>query len=137
MARLVLFLSLDILNVDYEQWHEMQLEKVVLQMIAPDATIPETAILDFIVAISVLPMATFTTISVLGGSQKMPDWMFGQESAMESLSVKQLEENTDIPAEEDASTNSFKEGTDGGFSENESSRMIDTPLDLFGDSSEN
>ena len=137
VARLVLFLSLDILNVDYEQWHEMQLEKVVLQMIAPDATIPETAILDFIVAISVLPMATFTTISVLGGSQKMPDWMFGQESAMESLSVKRLEENTDIPTVEDESAKSFKEETDGGFSEDGASRMIDTPLDLFGDSSEN
>ena len=105
-------------------------------MIAPDATIPETAILDFIVAISVLPMATFTTISVLGGSQKMPDWMFGQESAMESLSAKQLEENTDIPEEEDASVNSFKEETVEGFSEDGGARMIDTPLDLFGDSSE-
>ena len=70
----------------------MQLEKIVLEMIAPDAEMPETAILDFIVAISVLPMATFTTISVLGGSQTMPDWMFEQEEKLESLRTKELGE---------------------------------------------
>ena len=90
VARVVLLVSLDVLNVDYEQWHEMQLEKIILETIAPGAEVPETAILDFIVAISVLPMATFTTVSVLGGSQEMPDWMFGQESSLESLRAKEL-----------------------------------------------
>ena len=90
VARVVLLVSLDVLNVDYEQWHEMQLEKIILETIAPGAEVPETAILDFIVAISVLPMATFTTVSVLGGSQEMPDWMFGQESALQSLRAKEL-----------------------------------------------
>jgi len=137
VARLVLFISLDILNVNYEQWHEMQLEKVVLQMVAPEAIIPETAILDFIVAISVLPMATFTTISVLGGSQKMPDWMFGQESTIESLGAKQLEENPGNPEEEDEVPESFNDETNEKISEDEVTRMIDTPLDIFRDNSEN
>jgi len=137
VARLVLLFSLDLLNVNYSQWHEMQLEKIILQIIAPDAVIPDTAILDFIVAISVLPMATFTTISVLGGSQKMPEWMFGQESSLKSLRVKELEENL---AEEEnklvedvGSENSHvsQEGVSNGLEGQ--SRMIDLPFDIFGD----
>jgi len=135
VARLVLLFSLDVLNVNYEQWHEMQLEKIVLEMIAPDAEMPETAILDFIVAISVLPMATFTTISVLGGSQTMPDWMFEQEEKLESLRTKELGEGgvPDVEksgalqsGEEDVlGTNVEEPQVDGG--------MIDMPFELFAD----
>ena len=135
VARLVLLVSLDILNVNYEQWHEMQLERIVLEMIAPNAEMPETAILDFIVAISVLPMATFTTISVLGGSQSMPDWMFGQEDKLESLRTKELGDGSEQPGESESEEiesgvasirdpDAEGEG-DGG--------MIDMPFDLFGD----
>jgi len=134
VARLVLLFSLDILNVNYEQWHEMQLEKIVLEMIAPDAEMPETAILDFIVAISVLPMATFTTISVLGGSQSMPDWMFEQEDKLESLRTKELESGTESKEPiEDEMGNLEKEESDEAENQEVSSRMIDTPFDLFGE----
>jgi len=136
VARLVLLFSLDILNVNYEQWHEMQLERIVLEMIAPDAEMPETAILDFIVAISVLPMATFTTISVLGGSQTMPEWMFGQEPVLESLRTKELAAGV----EESNPDNSggVEQGVGDVHAPNneesdKESRMIDTPFDLFGD----
>ena len=136
VARLVLLFSLDILNVNYEQWHEMQLEKIVLEMIAPDAEMPETAILDFIVAISVLPMATFTTISVLGGSQSMPDWMFEQEEKLESLRTKELGEGGDIPnsdAEEEI-VNPEEEGHEANHGGTlEGSEMIDMPFNLFKD----
>lgn len=136
VARLVLLLSLDILDVNYEQWHEMQLEKIVLEMISSDAEVPETAILDFIVAISVLPMATFTTISVLGGSQTMPDWMFGQEQKLESLRTKELGEGSGVSDSESegeggipkiASVEDDVEENSGG------GEMIDMPFDLFGD----
>ena len=127
VARLVLFFSLDVLNVNYEQWHEMQLEKIILQTIAPDAEMPETAILDFIVAISVLPMATFTTISVLGGSQTLPEWMFGQEAALESLRAKELGSGRqDTLVEERDEIETERNETSKG------SRMIDIPFDLFG-----
>ena len=131
VARLVLLFSLDILNVDYEQWHEMQLEKIVLEMIAPEAEMPETAILDFIVAISVLPMATFTTISVLGGSQTMPEWMFGQESGLESLRTKELVgiSEKDVP---EKTVNNSREDEDVAELDLRG-RMIDTPFDLFQD----
>ncbi len=134
VARLVLLVSLDVLNVNYEQWHEMQLEKVVLEMIAPDAEMPETAILDFIVAISVLPMATFTTISVLGGSQSMPDWMFGQEEKLASLRTKELE-GGDVDSATDEGSE-FLPASEDAHEENEEEEMggmIDMPFDLFGD----
>ncbi|MFL2975712.1 MAG: hypothetical protein ACJZ42_05315 [Candidatus Thalassarchaeaceae archaeon] len=136
VARLVLLFSLDVLNVNYEQWHEMQLEKIVLEMIAPDAEMPETAILDFIVAISVLPMATFTTISVLGGSQSMPDWMFGQEEKLESLRTKELSEGGDISnSDVEGGIANPEEGiNEANFGETlEGSEMIDMPFDLFKD----
>lgn len=135
VARLVLLVSLDLLNVNYEQWHEMQLERIVLEMIAPNAEMPETAILDFIVAISVLPMATFTTISVLGGSQSMPDWMFGQEDKLESLRTKELGDGSEQTGESESEEiesgvtsvrDPDAEGEGGGG-------MIDMPFDLFGD----
>ena len=132
VARLVLLVSLDVLNVNYEQWHEMQLEKIILETIAPGAEVPETAILDFIVAISVLPMATFTTISVLGGSQEMPDWMFGQESALEPLKKKELGSGTESnePVEDEIVVLENEESDEVEDLEF-SSRMIDTPFDLF------
>lgn len=136
VARLVLLFSLDLLNVNYEQWHEMQLEKIVLEMIAPEAEMPETAILDFIVAISVLPMATFTTISVLGGSQTMPEWMFGQEAGLVSLRTKELERGSEDPIPEESGVKIPEDREDTGLDDGddgEERRMIDTPFDIFGD----
>ncbi len=134
VARLALLISLDILNVNYEQWHEMQLERIVLETISPGAEVPETAILDFIVAISVLPMATFTTISVLGGSQNMPEWMFSRESTLQSLRTKELGSGTDSkePIENEMMSLENEESDEAEDLEF-SSRMIDTPFDLFGE----
>ncbi len=134
VARVVLLVSLDVLNVDYEQWHEMQLEKIILETIAPGAEVPETAILDFIVAISVLPMATFTTISVLGGSQEMPDWMFGQESALESLRTKELGDGKEPEESKEDEMAAIVNDESDEEDEESSSRMIDTPFDLFSES---
>jgi len=133
VARLALLVSLDVLNVNYEQWHEMQLEKIILETIAPGAEVPETAILDFIVAISVLPMATFTTISVLGGSQNMPRWMFGQELSLESLRAKELESGEEPTDSEQGDVVTQDEGESNGIGEGSTSRMIDTPFDIFGE----
>ena len=133
MARLALLVSLDVLNVNYEQWHEMQLEKIILETIAPGAEVPETAILDFIVAISVLPMATFTTISVLGGSQNMPRWMFGQELSLESLRAKELDSGEEPKGSEEGDVVAQDEGKSNGIGEGSTSRMIDTPFDIFGE----
>ena len=111
----------------------MQLEKIILETIAPGAEVPETAILDFIVAISVLPMATFTTVSVLGGSQEMPDWMFGQESSLESLRTKKLGDGAETEESDQEEPAVILNDEPGGEDEGGPSRMIDTPFNLFSD----
>jgi hypothetical protein len=98
--------------------------------------VPETAILDFIVAISVLPMATFTTISVLGGSQSIPDWMFGQEQKLESLRTKELgvgDEKSNSELEDEGSIPQTEDYGDDVGETSEGGEMIDMPFDLFGD----
>jgi len=140
VARIVLVTSLNWLDVDYSQWHEMQLEEVILQTFASNAEIPETAILDYIVAISVLPMSTFTTISVLGGSQQMPNWMFGQESGLETLGVEKIEapeevRGSDSPGYEESGGTVIDPDKNLGEDENDSEgRMIDIPFSLFDES---
>jgi len=103
-ARFFLALSLGWLGIDYEQWHEMQLEKVVIKTVVDEAVIPEKALLDSIVAISVLPMATFTTFSVLSGMKEMPEWMLGQEEKLKNINISSLELNNE---KEDSSDDPF------------------------------
>ena len=130
-ARLFLSISLDWLGVDYSKWHEMQLESVILHSIAPNANIPPTAILDYIVAISVLPVATFTTISVLGGSLKIPEWMNDKELELESLRGKELEQTNLGNEEIQASDDQVEEILIGDSEEDVDERMIDLPFNLF------
>jgi len=103
-ARFFLALSLGWLGIDYEQWHEMQLEKIVIKTVVDEAVIPEKALLDSIVAISVLPMATFTTFSVLSGMKEMPEWMLGQEEKLKNINISSLELNNE---KEDSSDDPF------------------------------
>ncbi len=131
-ARVFLSISLDWLGVDYSKWHEMQLESVILHSIAPEANIPPTAILDYIVAISVLPVATFTTISVLGGSLKIPKWMNDKELELESLRGMELEQ-TNLSDEEitESDDQILDENLSNTNEEDGEDRMIDLPFNLF------
>ena len=131
-ARVFLSISLDWLGVDYSKWHEMQLETVILHSIAPEANIPPTAILDYIVAISVLPVATFTTISVLGGSLKIPKWMNDKELELESLRGMELEQ-TNLSDEEitESDYQILDENLSNTNEEDGEDRMIDLPFNLF------
>jgi len=131
-ARIFLSISLDWLGVDYSKWHEMQLESVILHSIAPEANIPPTAILDYIVAISVLPVATFTTISVLGGSLKIPEWMDDKELRLESLRGMELEEfNEEYEEISDSYLMGESKIEDGDEVDEVDGRMIDLPFNLF------
>ena len=152
-ARLSLEFGLKWLEVDYTVWHNVQLEAVLLKTIMPEQSIPDGAIIDFLVAMSVLPVAVFTTISVLGGTHDMPDWMRDQEEKVENLKHAQLEENvsSEKSKESDSMWNftPWKKSTEdnsvgdqlsesrkmekGNQSEEERSRMIDLPFNLFDD----
>ena len=145
IARVMLQFSLDRLDVDYQAWHNVQLEAVLMKSIMPESEIPDAAIIDFLVAISVLPVAVFTTISVLAGSQDMPDWMLDPEEKLENLNQNLLE-NEGHSAEEDKEdeiANEFppwkRTSIDSESIEEESEtnnnegRMIDLPYGLFDD----
>ena len=101
---------------------------MILNFVAPEAQIPETAIIDFLVAISVLPMAAFTTISVLGGSNGIPSWMKNKEKDLENLSQQSLPE----PKEEKEEKEILFETRETESEYQEEERMIDIPRDLFG-----
>ena len=145
-ARMSLELGLTWLDVDYSAWHTVQLEAVLLNSIMPEESIPDAAIIDFLVAISVLPVAVFTTISVLGGAHDMPDWMRDQEEKIVNLNQDVLEEKNKQENEEEKTdpldglapwkrtTNSNNDSTNEEESEqDQGSRMIDLPFDLFDD----
>ena len=145
-ARMSLELGLAWLDVDYSAWHTVQLEAVLLNTIMPEESIPDAAIIDFLVAISVLPVAVFTTISVLGGAHDMPNWMRDQEEKIVNLNQDVLEEKNKQENEEEKTdpldgftpwkrtTNSDNDSTNEEQSEqDQGSRMIDLPFNLFDD----
>ena len=133
-ARLILQFSLTTLGIDITQWHDVQLEGVILNLVAPEAQIPETAILDFLVAISVLPMAAFTTISVLGGSNGLSPWMRNKEDELENLTQQSLPEPTlesTSNSEDNGNELQINEESDTNIEGMNEERMIDVPFDLF------
>ena len=150
VARVMFKLALDWFDVDYSVWHDVQLEAVLMKSIMPAEQIPDVAIIDFLVAISVLPVAVFTTISVLGGAHDMPDWMRDPEEKIENLNQNLLEEDATPGAGEDDGEDSDplagfgtwrrttgaeadEESDAASVEEEESSRMIDLPFGLFDD----
>ncbi|MEK9805295.1 MAG: hypothetical protein VW551_03270 [Euryarchaeota archaeon] len=146
IARVMLQFSLDRLDVDYQTWHNVQLEAVLMKSIMPADQIPDEAIIDFLVAISVLPVAVFTTISVLAGAHEMPDWMRDPEEKIENLNQNLLEEESkstvemqiseektdDLPLWQRTTNSTETNELDNETNEDES-RMIDLPFGLFDD----
>lgn len=146
IARVMLQFSLDRLDVDYQAWHNVQLEAVLMKSIMPADQIPDGAIIDFLVAISVLPVAVFTTISVLAGAHEMPDWMRDPEEKIENLNQNLLEEESkstvemqisedktdDLPPWQRTTNSTETNELDNETNEDES-RMIDLPFGLFDD----
>tara|TARA_B100001027_G_scaffold82398_1_gene56478 strand:- start:3349 stop:4446 length:1098 start_codon:yes stop_codon:yes gene_type:complete len=134
-ARMLLEASLGWLELDYADWNDLQIDAMVLGFISPDAEIPKSAVIDFLIAISVLPLATFTSISVLGGSNGIPDWMLDPEERLDNLKMGSLEAPESekdyqlIPSLSDEGDSSDRIEV-----ENESSqgRMIDLPFELLG-----
>jgi hypothetical protein len=146
IARVMLQFSLDRLDVDYQTWHNVQLEAVLMKSIMPADQIPDEAIIDFLVAISVLPVAVFTTISVLAGAHEMPDWMRDPEEKIENLNQNLLEEESKSTVEMQISeektddlplwqrtTNSTETNELDNETYEDESRMIDLPFGLFDD----
>ena len=97
VERVIVDLAFQGLGLDYGRWEDIEVERGVLEAILPgEVDIPESSFLDLLVALSLLPMAIFTTMAVLGGGeQDPPRWFIGTESEWVSLNQ---EETVGLPA---------------------------------------
>ena len=91
VERVIVDLAFQGLGLDYGRWEDIEVERGVLEAILPgEVDIPESSFLDLLVALSLLPMAIFTTMAVLGGGeQDPPRWFIGIESEWVPLNQEQ------------------------------------------------
>ena len=87
IERSIVALAFQGLGLDYGRWDDLQVERGFLDAILPGhIDIPESSFLDLLVALSLLPMAIFTTMAVIGGGeQDPPRWFIGIEDEWETL----------------------------------------------------
>ena len=81
VERTIVSLAFQGLGLDY-RWQDVEVERGILEAVLPidNVVIPESSFLDLLVALSLLPMAIFTTMAVLGGGeQDPPKWFIGNE----------------------------------------------------------
>lgn len=83
------------LGIDMANWQSLAVEKTVIESFLPvDVTVPESSFIDMLVALSVLPIATFTTITVLGGGAiAVPRWMQDPASKLVEIEESNTGEN--------------------------------------------
>ncbi|PDH27134.1 MAG: hypothetical protein CND85_01840 [Marine Group II euryarchaeote MED-G33] len=134
IERFIVDLAFQGLGLDYGRWDDIEVERGVLEAILPgQVDIPESSFLDLLVALSLLPMAIFTTMAVLGGGeQDPPRWFIGIEDEWQSL----VEEPAALPAPGDTT-----DGTGTDVHEELESNEQDSEEDvgesfLFGDLAE-
>ncbi len=86
IERTIVSIAFQGLGLDY-RWQDIQVEREFLEAVLPvELDIPESSFLDLLVALSLLPMAIFTTMAVLGGGeQDPPGWLVGQEGQWEKI----------------------------------------------------
>ena len=75
----------------------LAVEKTLIESFLPvEVTVPESSFIDMLVALSVLPIATFTTITVLGGGAiVVPKWMQDPASKLVEMNPTKKEENVE------------------------------------------
>jgi len=98
VERTIVSLAFDGMGLD-TRWEDVAIERGVLEAVLPgEIQIPESSFLDLLVALSLLPIAIFTTMAVLGGGeQDPPRWFIGTESEWKSLDGEE-EEAMGLPA---------------------------------------
>ena len=98
IERAIVSLAFQALELDVGRWQQVYAEQQILETILPiSIEIPESSFLDLLVALSLLPMAIFTTMAVLGGGeQDPPQWLIGSNDNWEG--GEQEEENAALPA---------------------------------------
>jgi hypothetical protein len=100
IERTIVDIAFQGLGLDVGRWEQIHLEQRILEAVLPiSVEIPESSFLDLLVALSLLPMAIFTTMAVLGGGdQDPPKWLIGTHAEWEGDEPdEEEEEGEDIP----------------------------------------
>ena len=120
VGRIFVGFAFNWMQPDLSQWQQIAFEKTVIEAFLPvQVEIPETSFLDMLVALAVLPMATFTTMAVLGGGREdLPDWLVEKESQWVDLDGDGEDGGGDDGSDEDESG---ERDDDGGASDSEAS----------------
>ena len=94
VGRAIVGFAFDIMQPDIHQWQQISLEKSIIEAFMPvEVEVPETSFLDLLVALAVLPLATFTTMAALGGGRdNLPDWLVNGESKWENIEDDDIED---------------------------------------------
>lgn len=92
VGRFIVGIAFDLLHPDVSQWQQIALEKSIMEAFLPVAVeVPETSFLDMLVALAVLPLATFTTMAALGGGRNdLPDWLVNSEAKWEGSEEEEV-----------------------------------------------
>lgn len=106
VGRIIVGFAFELIQPDVSQWQQIALEKSIIEAFLPvNVEVPETSFLDMLVALAVLPLATFTTMAVLGGGRNdLPDWLVNTESQWEDLENSEqllLTDGSEIDSEDD------------------------------------
>jgi len=99
IERTIVSIAFQGLGLDYGRWQDIEVERGFLNAVLPvDVEIPESSFLDLLVALSLLPLAIFTTMAVLGGGeQDPPRWFIGNEDDWVNLNPEE-DEAVGLPA---------------------------------------
>ncbi len=97
LVRFVIGIAFDWLGIDMENWQSLAVEKTLIESFLPvEVTVPESSFIDMLVALSVLPIATFTTITVLGGGAiAVPRWMQDPSSKLVEINPAEKSETSE------------------------------------------
>jgi len=99
-VRIGIAIAFDQLGIDIENWQRFAVEKRFLEALLPvTIEVPESSFIDLLVALSVLPVATFTTlVTVIGGGAVVPRWMMTGEDRLEKIDEQGDEAIQDGPS---------------------------------------
>ena len=132
VGRIIVGFAFDLIQPDVSQWQQIALEKSIIEAFLPvNVEVPETSFLDMLVALAVLPLATFTTMAVLGGGRHdLPDWLVNTESQWEDLENSEqllLTDGSEIDSEDDEQEdlqNNGENGEQDNTDENEEAILV-------------
>ena len=74
LSRIAALLVVDLLDADLPRAEFLQEQRWLEALLGVPVTVPESAFLDLLVALAVLPIASFTTVATVSGAGRLPGW---------------------------------------------------------------